>query len=568
MAVAKKLSEKCTSSVAKDCFTTDSSSNIQINRTKFNANRIPSKLFRDIINTTDEGFFITDSEGNFLNVNDAYCVMTGFSREELLSMSIYDIDFKYINMDRSEAKKNFLNAQTNIFSDHKHQYFLVNQRRKNGQVIDVSASVKWIDSWGGITFHFNRDVTEEIKIKKSLAESEELYRSLIELGGNVGDAVVMLGNTEPDKGKQVFVSNKWADITGYSKEELADKSFYDIVCPIDEDVSTNKKIINTEILFDCPLELNVLQKNGGILPIEISCGTNIYQGQQVVVVYIKDISKRKRFEDDLKKHQQYLQDLVTSRTEELQKVNMKLGKSYEEGKELRLEIERQLNSKVNLVRAMVHELKTPLTPMIGTSKIMMDRLQDNSLHRMARNIYRGSENLNRRITDLMDYVSGAFEEIQLHCDEMDAVKLLSETIAMVTPEAEVKNQYIVLNVKRPIPEVYADEDRIRQVLLNLLNNALKFTPSEGHINVTIDFNGSKILISIEDDGCGIAEEEQNDIFNYKKALELNHRKRDSFGIGLPLSKMLVELHGGEIWFESQKGRGSKFSFSIPLKKED
>jgi PAS domain S-box-containing protein len=401
-----------------------------------------------------------------------------------------------------------------------------------------------------------------------LAESEELYRSLIELGGNVGDAVVMLGNTEPDKGKQVFVSNKWADITGYSKEELADKSFYDIVCPIDEDVSTNKKIINTEILFDCPLELNVLQKNGGILPIEISCGTNIYQGQQVVVVYIRDISKRKRFEDDLKKHQQYLQDLVTSRTEELQKVNMKLGKSYEEGKELRLEIERQLNSKVNLVRAMVHELKTPLTPMIGTSKIMMDRLQGNSLHRMARNIYRGAENLNRRITDLMDYVSGTFEEIQLHCDEMDAVKLLSETIAMVTPEAEVKNQYIVLNVKRPIPEVYADEDRIRQVLLNLLNNALKFTPSEGHINVTIDFNGSKILISIEDDGCGIAEEEQNDIFNYKKALEFNHRKRDSFGIGLPLSKMLVELHGGEIWFESQKGRGSKFSFSIPLKKED
>jgi PAS domain-containing protein len=151
--------------------------------------------------------------------------MTGFSREELLSMSIYDIDFKYINMDRSEAKKNFLNAQTNIFSDHKHQYFLVNQRRKNGQVIDVSASVKWIDSWGGITFHFNRDVTEENKLRNKLAESEELYRGLIELGGDVGDAVVMLGNTEPDKGKQVFVSNKWADITGYSKEELADKSF-------------------------------------------------------------------------------------------------------------------------------------------------------------------------------------------------------------------------------------------------------------------------------------------------------------------------------------------------------
>ena len=568
MAVAKKLSEKCTSSVAKDCFTTDSSSNIQINRTKFNANRIPSKLFRDIINTTDEGFFVTDYEGKFLDVNKAYCKMIGYTKKELLSMAIYDIDIKYISNDKNKSKRKFFKERNETISFNKRQYFFVKQRCKNGRIIDISANITQIDTYGGIVFHFNRDVTEEISLQKSLKESEELYRSLIELGGNVGDAVVMLGNTEPDKGKQVFVSNKWADITGYSKEELADKSFYDIVCPIDEDVSTNKKIINTEILFDCPLELNVLQKNGDILPIEISCGTNFYQGQQVVVVYIRDISKRKRFEDDLKNHQQYLQDLVTSRTEELQKVNMKLGKSYEEEKELRLELERQLNSKVNLVRAMVHELKTPLTPMIGTSKIMMDRLQDNSLHRMARNIYRGAENLNRRITDLMDYVSGTFEEIQLHCDEMDAVKLLSETIAMVTPEAEVKNQYIVLNIKRPIPEVYADEDRIRQVLLNLLNNALKFTPSEGHINVTIDFNGSKILISIEDEGCGIAEEEQNEIFNYKKALEFNHRKRDSFGIGLPLSKMLVELHGGEIWFESQKGHGSNFSFSLPIKKED
>ncbi len=378
----------------------------------------------------------------------------------------------------------------------------------------------------------------------------------------------MLDNTEQNEGRQAFVSNKWIDMTGYSKEELMDKSFYDLVCPVDNYSTIGNKNTTLRKMLNGPLELNVLQKDGDILPIEISCGTNFYQGQQVIVVYIRDISKRKRFEDDLKKHQQYLQDLITLRTGELHKSNVKLEKSYEEEKELRLELERQLNSKVNLVRAMVHELKTPLTPMIGTSKIMMDRLQDNSLLRMARNIYRGAENLNRRITDLMDYVSGTFEEIQLHCDEMDAVKLLSETIAMVTPEAEVKKQYIVLNVKKPIPAVYADEDRIRQVLLNLLNNALKFTPSEGHINVTIDLDGSKILISIEDEGCGIAEEEQNEIFNYKKALEFNHRKRDSFGIGLPLSKMLVELHGGEIWFESQKGRGSKFSFSIPLKKED
>jgi signal transduction histidine kinase len=202
--------------------------------------------------------------------------------------------------------------------------------------------------------------------------------------------------------------------------------------------------------------------------------------------------------------------------------------------------------------------------MIGTSSILLEKLEDKNMLRMAKNINRGAQNLNRRITDLMDFVTGEFEQIQLKYTEIDPVKLLMDIVAYVTPESEIKKQYLILNIKQQLPIIQADEDRLRQVFLNLINNAMKFTPPEGRITISGEVDNEKLIFKVEDEGCGIDEEEKDEIFQAKSGLNINYKKPDSFGIGLPLSKMLIELHGGEISVDSQKGIGSKFIFSIPI----
>jgi PAS domain S-box-containing protein len=517
--------------------------------------------YKAIVQSAMEGFFLADHQNNILDVNDSYCNMVGYSRDELLSMNVSDIDIDLASFSED--------VQTKIAQMHRTDgsTFEARHRCKSGRIIYLMVSYKYINIGAdSFIFCFHRDITEQKKVFRQLKESEELYRSLIDLGGKVGEAVVMIKDTKTIKGKQIYISDKWADMTGYSREELLKMSVFDIVSPDEND--NIFQIEHGHIQNDdptTPMELYVHRKDGSEFPVELTSAFSNYQGNKVNVAYIRDITERKKIEKELKAYQTNLEELVNKRTEALEQANKELEILYENEKQYRLAIEEQISSRINFVRTLVHELKTPLTPMIGTSSILMEKAEDKNLLRMAKNINRGAQNLNRRVTDLMDFVTGEFDQIQLHYAEIDPVKLLMDIVTYVAPESEIKKQYLILNIKQHLPIVQADEDRLRQVLLNLLNNAMKFTPPEGRIIISGEVDDKELIFKVEDEGCGIDDEEKDEIFQAKSGLNINYKKPDSFGIGLPLSKMLVELHGGKISVESQKGIGSKFTFSIPLK---
>jgi len=123
-----------------------------------------------------------------------------------------------------------------------------------------------------------------------------------------------------------------------------------------------------------------------------------------------------------------------------------------------------------------------------------------------------------------------------------------------------------LNAELPLslPAIRADEDRLRQVVLNLLNNAFKFTPAGGSITVRARKNEGYLVVEVQDTGRGISREEQGRLFEPYQQLDEERTRLSGLGLGLSLSKKLVELHGGQIWVQSEKGKGSTFSFSIPL----
>jgi signal transduction histidine kinase len=121
-----------------------------------------------------------------------------------------------------------------------------------------------------------------------------------------------------------------------------------------------------------------------------------------------------------------------------------------------------------------------------------------------------------------------------------------------------------LEIDDDMPLVMADEDRLRQVLLNLLNNAAKFTPRDGQITIGATVSDKMLQLSVSDTGRGMSPDEQAHIFKPYYRVEDTSSPNDGMGIGLTLCKMLVNLQGGDIWFQSEKGRGSTFYFTLPL----
>ena len=156
--------------------------------------------------------------------------------------------------------------------------------------------------------------------------------------------------------------------------------------------------------------------------------------------------------------------------------------------------------------------------------------------------------------------------LQLVLETLDPVPLLGEIGQEMALVAEGKGQSLSVDLPASLPSVPADRQRLRQVVLNFLSNALKFTPAGGKITLSARADGANLVVEVEDTGPGISQEEQEHLFQpyYRRAEEKG--RLGGLGLGLVLSKTFVELHGGRIWVKSEIGKGSTFGFSIPLEK--
>jgi signal transduction histidine kinase len=182
---------------------------------------------------------------------------------------------------------------------------------------------------------------------------------------------------------------------------------------------------------------------------------------------------------------------------------------------------------------------------------------------LAKNIYRGALNLNNRVEELLDLAKGELGMLTLRYGTVAPLQLLRQVFDDTTPLASSRGQSLNLDVPPSLPQIWADEDRLRQVMLNLLNNAFKFTPKGGKITLRAKEMDANLIVEVEDTGPGISEEQQR-LFQPYHRLESDRERLSGLGLGLALSKMVVELHGAQIWAKSQKGKGSTFGFSLPL----
>lgn len=237
------------------------------------------------------------------------------------------------------------------------------------------------------------------------------------------------------------------------------------------------------------------------------------------------------------------------------------------------ELQAQIRFKDRLIAMLAHDLRNPLTAAsiaLETLELANDsqngesRLTPSMTKQLLRHARTQTKAIDRMITDTLQAANGTGADFQIQPEELDLHDLCEDTLLRLTRQFQAKSQRVETDIPPDLPSVYADPERVRQVLVNLLDNAIKYTPERGTIRVSaLHRTSQKLQISICDDGPGIPEENREKIFEDRFRLERDVAK-DGYGIGLSLCKRVVCAHFGQIWVDSLPHQGSCFHFTLPV----
>lgn len=217
-----------------------------------------------------------------------------------------------------------------------------------------------------------------------------------------------------------------------------------------------------------------------------------------------------------------------------------------------------------------HELRTPLTAIKGSADNMLDGLTGELNDKQAqylRRIQSNTERLTGLINNLLDRSVIESGKMELRADFIELTRLVHETADTIKPVADQKNIHLEITASDDSVVVWADRDKVTQVLMNLVGNAIKFTLPLGEVNIAVTKNhGAWAHVAVSDTGPGIPPDEANKIFDeFYQATQPDAPKTRGTGLGLSISRSLVQMHGGRIWVTSEVGRGSTFYFTLPMR---
>jgi len=304
------------------------------------------------------------------------------------------------------------------------------------------------------------------------------------------------------------------------------------------------------------LELQGQRKDGSLFPVEISLSPNWIEGSLHVIASVRDITERKSVENRLRTlREQYTAEL-TVKNEQLEARNQ--------------EVERANRLKTEFLASMSHELRTPLHTIIGFSELLSEQLEGpltDKQQRFVGHILQDARHLLELINEVLNISKIESGRLELKPESFDFSQCVEEVMAGIRHQAATKN--IQLENRNTFHDsLYADRVRIKEILYNLLNNAVKFTPEGGRVWIETERQGEGLHISVCDTGIGIPEKEQRSIFEkFYQVGDTTGGIREGTGLGLAITKHLIELHGGAISVTSQPSKGSSFRLVLPLIQE-
>jgi PAS domain S-box-containing protein len=382
---------------------------------------------------------------------------------------------------------------------------------------------------------------------------ESRYRKLLH---TVPDAIL-----EVDQDGRITILNEAAErMFGYTRDELLGLNVDSVVPASMRSGHAEHRASYANHPKTRPmgtgLELQGQRKDGSLFPVEISLSPNWIEGSLHVIASVRDITERKAVENRLRTlREQYTAEL-TVKNEQLEVRNQ--------------EVERANRLKTEFLASMSHELRTPLHTIIGFSELLSEQLEGPLTEKQQRfvgHILQDARHLLELINEVLDISKIESGRLELKPESFDFSQCVEEVMAGIRHQAAIKNIQLE-NQNAFHNSLYADRVRIKEILYNLLNNAVKFTPEGGRVWIEAERQGEGLHISVCDTGIGIPEKEQRSIFEkFYQVGDTTGGVREGTGLGLPITKHLVELHGGAISVTSQPGKGSSFRLVLPLIQE-
>jgi len=479
--------------------------------------------FRKIFNGSLDAISIsTINDGRYLDVNDETLRFSGFRREEMIGKTTEELGIWVHNDTPIRIRKGLLR-------DGVIRNLEIETRTKDGSIRSglLSAQIAEIGGQKSV-IAFSRDITERRVAERTLAENEAKFRKIF---NDSLDAIAIMSLPE---GRYIDMNDEYCALTGFSREETRDQTPAGLGLMTDERLGQGLAQMLAEGVVR-NRELEIKSRDGQVRSVLYSTSPIELAGRDCYMVFARDVT-------ELKQAERAVIDAAVKASQ----------------------------AKSDFLSAMSHEIRTPLNAIIGMADLLWDTPLTNEQREYVR-IFRSTgntlQNLINEILDLSKVEAGrlALEAVGFDLDEL--IDKVGETLAV---SAQSKGLELICDIAPDVPvDLIGDPLRIRQVLINLIGNAIKFT-EKGHVVVAVErepgsAKAGALRLSVSDTGVGITQEQQAVLFGrFAQADVSTARKYGGSGLGLSICKALIELMGGRFWLESTPGSGTTFFVSIVL----
>ncbi len=494
---------------------------------------------------------ILEPDGTTLFINNTPLKVGGLTLEEVRGKLFYELFW----WQASEETKNLVKKDIEECAQGKALVHDIQIQTKEGPLM-------WIEYSMHPIFDDNNNVKYVVPEGRNINERKEMELRLIRMQNYLNSIFNSLPSVlvaVDERSDITHWNNRTEAFTGLSGDQIKGHPIETVLVDFENQLKSLRPALEekqTQLVNRVPTKKDDKVMYADLMMVPLV--TDVGEG---AVIRLDDVTDRVLIEEELSLHRENLEERVKERTIDLQNVNAEL----KEAKEL---ADAGSKAKSKFLANMSHEIRTPMNSIIGFTEIMISKVKDKQLLDYLRIISSSGKSLLNIINDILDLSKIEAGSFKIENTSVDLAELAQELINNFSPKANEKNLDLKLKIKEGLPKtLLLDETRLRQILFNLVGNAIKFTEA-GYVDLKIHYSypedgqskSVNLAISVEDSGIGIPENQQEAIFSsFIQSNQQNVAHPGGTGLGLTITKHLAELMNGEIQVESTMGNGSRFT---------